>query len=1042
VRPLLPGTATCSVVVTSRSRLAGLVARDGATRIDLDVLSHDESVALLGQVIGAERMAAEPEAVARLAARCARLPLALRIAAARVTARPRVGLAELVTELATEYAQARLDAFEVDGDAAGQVRTIFSWSYQALRPEVARMWRLLGLHAGPQVAVYAAAALADVGPAQARRLLDTLAGVHLLKEVTPGRYELHDLLGAHAAERVEADETAGQREAAVARVLTWCLHAADAAAGVVSPTAWRRDLGQPSHPPPEFATPVAALGWCEAERENLLGAVAQAAAYGQHTVVCDLTSVLWWALYERRGYYEDIGESTKLALTAARQLRDRNREADALACLGKACRALGRYDEAATHAERALALYRETDDRHQEARTLNDLGLIRTEQGRPAEAIALNRQASTRYRETGDRSGAAGALLYLGYAFRHLRRLDEALAHHRRALAIFREVDEQHGAARALSHIGQACLDLGRAAEAVADLEQAAALYRQTGDWNGEAGVLSLLGPAYRELGRSDDAVERLRQARSVLDKLAGHASEGAGLAQLGVLYWRIGQYDTAVTHLQHALPLLRELDDQRDEANVLLVLGASYRELRQFDEAASHLEQALGRYREIGDVEGQAEALYSLGLVCWDRGASWRRRRRVGAAMRYYRQALVRYQRIGDRYRQGLVWIRLAAALDRRSFSLAERCLRRAETMFTELGDQASAGHVRSASRRLRRSRWATVASLLGLFGVVGAVWLPASAGPPAVGGRAGFVWAYLPTASSYRPAEAGSPYQYDSADATDIAISREAVGRYLVRFGGLATPGGVAHATAYGPDSTFCSVAGWAPDRGAEVVRVWCFSSDGRPADSRFVANFAAGSAGTGRLSYLLAEPSTGDRYQLSARYRYDSTGQAARVERRAIGRYRVFVPASVGIPASLQFYQVTADRVAAHCKLSALPSRSGVQEIACRSPRGEPVDARFSLSFSWRESAIGRIDRRYGYRHSWITGYRIETGYYVAWWSDLGIDAGQVVAYAVGDSDAYCHVGRRTALESALHAVIRCWSAATQLPADAAYVTGMTR
>lgn len=1026
VRALLPGSGACAVVVTSRSRLAGLVARDGATRLDLDVLSQEEAIALLERVIGAERASAEREAVGRLAAACAQLPLALSIAGARVTARPPGGPAELVGELAQD---GRLGALELAGDPAGQVRTVFSWSYNTLRPDVARMWRLLGVHTGPHIGTHAAAALADVPPAQARQLLDALAGVALVKEVSPGRYEVHDLLNAYAGERVAAEETAEQRAAAVGRVLAWYLHTADAAAATVAPHARRRALGAPAHPGPVFATPVAALDWCEAERENLLAAARQASAEGLHTVACDLAPVLWWALHERRGYYNDLLESGGQALAAAQQLADPDREAAALDCLGRASMHLGHRANATVHLEQALALYRETGDLHRQARTLNTLGLTRAD----GSAIGLHLRALELYRETGDRHGEGGTLLYLGYAHRNGHRPDEALKHFHLALDAFREADDPHSVAHALVNIGIARLVTANT-EAVATLERAADLYRDSGDWASEANVLSHLGQIRREAGQPHATNDRLQQALARSTMVAG-AVGGVELARRGVRYWRLGEYDAAVTHLQRALPLLRDAGNAVEEANTLLVLGVSYRELHRFDEAAADLERTLALYEDAGDVEGQAEALYSLGRVCMDRGASWRRRRRVGPAIGYYQRALIRYRQIGDPFREGLTWINLAAAWRSRGDSMAEYCLRRAVPLYADLDDPALDAAMRRALRSIRRWRWSTVSALLVVFAGTGGVLFPASAGPPSEGGGAGFVKAELPTEPRYRPA---AYYRYNSAATEDAEVRRDRTGSYRVRFGGLGTAGGIAHATAYGPTNDFCVVAGWEPDGDAELVRVRCYGPTGQPADTLFVANFAAGSAGTGRVSYLMADRPTDSRYQPDPRHRYDSTGRVAWVERTATGRYEVSVPASAGVPGGSQFYQVSAVGAAAHCKLSALPSSLGVQGVTCRDPSGEPVDARFSLSFSWLTSFVGRTDRDYGHLHLGPDRASSGTGEYDVWWDQNG-DAYQVVAYAAGSSDAHCHVLGWSAIETIPVSTVRCWSASTDLPTTSPYVTG---
>uniref|UniRef100_UPI000B18467C ATP-binding protein n=1 Tax=Streptomyces specialis TaxID=498367 RepID=UPI000B18467C len=227
IRPLLPGEPGCLVLVTSRSRLSGLVAREGAHRLTLDVLAPDEACALLNDIIGPQRSWQEPAAIAELARRCACLPLALRIAGERVASRPHLAVADFVRELTDQHQE--LDALTTDDDEAAAVRTVFSWSYHALPDGTARVFRLLGLHPGPTISVEAAAALTGTTVTQTRRQLDRLIGVHLLTESEPDRYQFHDLLRAYAAEQATADEPEAGREAATQRLFDWYLHTTHAA---------------------------------------------------------------------------------------------------------------------------------------------------------------------------------------------------------------------------------------------------------------------------------------------------------------------------------------------------------------------------------------------------------------------------------------------------------------------------------------------------------------------------------------------------------------------------------------------------------------------------------------------------------------------------------------------------------------------------------------------------------------------------------------------------------------------------------------------
>jgi transcriptional regulator with XRE-family HTH domain len=222
VRPLLPGSPTCFVVVTSRDRLGGLVARHGARRVTLRPLAPHVAVALVSGIVGLARIAAEPESAVMLTRLCDGLPLALCVAAERVAARPHSTLAELTYQLAVQ--QDRLDALATNGDEAGSLRTVFSWSYCALPPDAQRMFRLLGLNPTLDICASAAAALADIDVSEARRLLGTLVGMHLLEEPVHDRYECHDLLHVYATERAGIEDTATDHRDALRRLLSWYQH--------------------------------------------------------------------------------------------------------------------------------------------------------------------------------------------------------------------------------------------------------------------------------------------------------------------------------------------------------------------------------------------------------------------------------------------------------------------------------------------------------------------------------------------------------------------------------------------------------------------------------------------------------------------------------------------------------------------------------------------------------------------------------------------------------------------------------------------------
>jgi hypothetical protein len=330
VRPLLPGEPGCLVVVTSRDMLAGLVARDGARRILLDVLPLADAVALLRSLVGA-RVDAEPEAAARLASLCCRLPLALRIAAELAITRPALSLAALAGELDRPQ---RLDALEAGGDPATAVRAVFSWSYRHLSPGAARAFRLAALHPGTDFEASAFAALTGTGQHAATRALAELARASLLESVGNARHGMHDLLRGSAAELAATEDTETGRGEALTRLLDFYLSAAHRAAGVLFPA----DVPTPADEPGDVSAPVvtdeqAARSWLDAERPNLAAVAVFASDHGWIGHAVGLSADLLRYL-ETGGFFTDALAIHGAAARAAARAGDRAAEANAVSNTG------------------------------------------------------------------------------------------------------------------------------------------------------------------------------------------------------------------------------------------------------------------------------------------------------------------------------------------------------------------------------------------------------------------------------------------------------------------------------------------------------------------------------------------------------------------------------------------------------------------------------------------------------------------------------------------------------------------------------------
>jgi len=608
VRPLLPGTPGCAVVVTSRDALAGLIVRDGATRLDLDLLPVADAVSLLQALIGG-RVDAEPEAAAALAARCCQLPLALRVTAELAAARPHTPLAELAAELAGQ--QQRLDALDVGGDPRTAVRAVFSWSYRHLDPEAARAFRLAGLHPGADLEPCAVAALTASTAAQGRRLLEVLARAHLVQPTGPGRYGMHDLLRAYAAEQACAVDTEEQRHAALTSLFDYYLVAAAGAMDALHPAEKHRRPRPPApvRPVPPPPAPAAARDWLDAERASLVAVTAHAAGHGWPGRAVTLAGIL--SRYLRvDGHSPDAQAVFADALQAARQTGDPAGQAQALRDLGVVDTWQDHHPQAVGKFRSALELYRQIGDRSGQAQTLHDLGIVAWRQGRAQEAIGHYQQALALSREIGDRLGEGRALINLGNIATRQGHHEHAAGHYRESLAIFREIGDRNAEAIALDNLGELLCREGRYRQAEDHLGPALAIFRELGNRHGEADVLQNLGYASRGQARFQEAAGFCRQALAIFGELGDRSGEAEALNSLGEAVSGTGVPGQARAHHHDALTLARQIGARFEEARAHRGLASTYDATGDHGRARRHWQQALTLYTELGASEaGQVRA-------------------------------------------------------------------------------------------------------------------------------------------------------------------------------------------------------------------------------------------------------------------------------------------------------------------------------------------------------------------------------------------------------------------------------------------------
>jgi len=530
VRPLLPASPGCLVLVTSRSQLTSLIAAEGAYPLILDVLAGAEAHDLLAARLGPQRLAAEAAATDELIGLCARLPLALSIAAARAASRPGHPLAALAADL--RDAGGRLDALDA-GHAAANVRAVFSWSYQQLDPAAARMFRLLGLHPGPDVSAPAAASLAALPLRQARAALAELARAHLVAEPAPGRFACHDLLRAYAAERAASDDSQAGQRAAIHRMLDHYLHTAQSAAMLLDPG--RRPITPPPPEPgvePEHPHDARqARAWFEAERRVLMAAAAQALEAGFDVHAWQIPQAL--ALFlNLRSYYHDWTATEQTALAATRRLGDWAAQAEALQRAGFARTKLGDYEAAQADLQQALDVYTELGDRAGQAEAHTSLAIARQDQGHDAAALGHSRQALELFTAVGDRSGQALALNAVGWYHARLGDHRQALVYCQQAIDLHKALDYPQAEAATWDSLGYAHHHLGDHAESAACYQRALGLYREIGDRWGRAETLGHIGDAHHAAGHPDEARVAWQEALTILDDL-DHPGAGQIRAKL-----------------------------------------------------------------------------------------------------------------------------------------------------------------------------------------------------------------------------------------------------------------------------------------------------------------------------------------------------------------------------------------------------------------------------------------------------------------------------------------------------------------------------
>ncbi len=603
-RPLLPGNPGCAVIVTSRQRLGGLIAREGGQLVPLDVLSELEAQELLAELLGSERTAGEASSAAELVRLCANLPLALRISAAGLAVHPEQSIASYVDHL---QESGQLDALRLGDDEDVAVRGAFDLSYEGLDPQARKLFRLLGLVPGPDVTLDAAAALLGSDPAEARALLKQLAAAHLVGEVGLGRYSFHDLLRLYAEDRAVAEDTDSQRAFAVDRLYGWYLDAVGAAASLLYPLVLRLQVRE--SPRSTHADAAAALSWLDAERTNLVAAVVHAAARGVRPASAWLLADAVRGYFWLRRHSVDWLAVAQAAQDLAEEAGDFHAQAAAHFSLGMAYLSLNQYADAIEHQQRAFSLSRKANWQAGQVNALTNLGLVHFERGDLELAAAHHVQALSINRRLGSIRGEGFNLKNLGHIALVRGELAEAREHLEQALRHHDKIDDLHGRAADHTHLGELHHLLGSLGEARSALTEAVDLNRQVGNVNGEGRALGLMALLESDLGAHEVALDHAERAVALVKGTSDRYTEAGVLNVLGTVRLRMDASRLALGQHLSARHLAAETSARYPETVSQLGLAIAYQRLGDLKEGLAHGLQATtsAHHFGFGILEGDA---------------------------------------------------------------------------------------------------------------------------------------------------------------------------------------------------------------------------------------------------------------------------------------------------------------------------------------------------------------------------------------------------------------------------------------------------
>jgi DNA-binding SARP family transcriptional activator/tetratricopeptide (TPR) repeat protein len=634
IRPLLPVTGQCLMLITSRRRLPGL---RGARALTLDVMPVDEASTLFRQIAG-RGGAGEADQVATAVGLCGRLPLAIQLTASRIAQDGWPSLGGLIDELS--HSTARLGG---TGPASPEVIAAFDLSYRALEPDHQRFFRRLGVGPCAAFSLQAAAALGGCSVAEAEKALATLIDCHLLGPAAGSQFRFHDLIRSYAAGRAARDDPETEQRQAVARLLDYYLHTADRADRVLHPLRRRMPV-QVAHVPmasPAVSTQEDAAAWLESEWRNILQAACHADRHEWQQKCSDLIHVLA-DFIEIRAYWDEAITAHATALQACRELADPARIAQASLALAVVRQQTGRHEMALPLAEEAAEIYRLLHDRRGEAEALDQIGLAYQRTARSREALAYFDEAQILYRATADLRGVADTLSHSGIACWHLGRYPEADDHLRQALLLYRQVGDRRGEAKALNNLGRVQLYHGYHREALEAYQRSQQIFEQIGGAHSQAVVCQNIGGIHHYKGSYADGLAACRQALTIYRSIGDLPDEAEALNDIGAIYQSASCYDEALIHHEKAQRIAEEIGSVSQQLIAARRIADIHQGSGRYAEALDRYHAALRLAREIGDPYEEGKCLQGIAE------STFAAQRQPHSARIVFRQALDIFERLG----------------------------------------------------------------------------------------------------------------------------------------------------------------------------------------------------------------------------------------------------------------------------------------------------------------------------------------------------------------------------------------------------------